>query len=106
MSNLIALLQERFESTRAGELDATLEFDWQTGTCRVSIHDGKATFYHDVSSAPDPELVLYFGDETIALDIIGGRLSPIEAFMKGDFRSNGYLVWAFQTLSAFSKSAS
>jgi putative sterol carrier protein len=106
MSDLLTLLQDRFEPTRAGELDATLEFDWQSGTCRVSVHDGKATFHHDANTAPEPELVLYFGDEATALAIISGRQSPIEAFMKGDFRSNGYLVWAFQTLSAFSKSSS
>ena len=27
---------------------------------------------------------------------------PVAAFMQGDFRSSGHLVWVFQTLSAFS----
>ena len=105
MSNLIELLKERFEPKRAGELDATLEFNWSTGRCLVGVHHGEAIYYELPSAAPDPELVLYFRNEAQAADILSGRSNPVDAFMKGEFRSNGYLVWAFQTLSAFSKSA-
>ncbi len=105
MTELLHLLKNRFEPTRAGELDATLEFNWPQGKCRVSVHEGKATFYEDADEAPAPELVLYFRDEAAAVDILSGRHNPVEAFMKGEFRSNGYLVWAFQTLAAFSKTS-
>ena len=46
--------------------------------------------------------MIYFTDEQQAHGIITGSINPIEAFMAGDFRSNGYIVWVFQTLAAFS----
>ncbi len=106
MSEFIELLKDRFEPKRAGELDATLEFNWLSGSCRIGVHDGEVTYYGETNTAPEPELILYFRDEAQAADILSGRSNPVEAFMKGEFRSNGYLVWAFQTLSAFSRKVS
>ena len=72
---------------------------------RVGVHDGQATFYDDLAQAPKAELTLYFRDEALALDILRGRMSPVEAFMRGDFRSSGYIVWTFVTLAAFTRPA-
>ena len=105
MGQLNDLLKQHFDPTHAGELDITLEFDCAQDQCRVGVHDGKATFYDDLDQAPQAELTLYFRDEALALDILRGRMSPVEAFMRGDFRSSGYIVWTFVTLAAFTRAA-
>ena len=105
MGQLAELLQTQFNPAYAGELDITLEFSWPGGRCRVGVHDGEATFYPETVAAPEPELVLYFRDEALAADILSGRSSAVDAFMRGDFRSNGYIVWTFVTLAAFSQVA-
>lgn len=102
MSALLTLLKQQFTPERAGELDATIQFSWPQGHCSVGVHDGKATYYEGSQTAPSPELILYFKDENQAVDIFSGRDNPVAAFMRGEFRSNGYIVWAFQTLAAFS----
>ena len=103
MIELNTLLRARFDSAHAGDLDATIEFNWNTGRTLVGIHDAEAIYYEDAASAPAPELIIYFRDITQAADILSGRGNPIEAFMQGEFRSNGHIVWVFQTLAAFSK---
>ena len=103
MMEMHTLLRARFDSAHAGDLDATIEFNWNTGRALVGIHNGEVTCYEDESSAPAPELIIYFRDVEQALEIVSGRGNPIEAFMRGEFRSNGHIVWVFQTLAAFSK---
>jgi putative sterol carrier protein len=105
MSALPTLLKQNFQPNRTSELDVTVEFNWVKGACRVGIHNGHATFYDSVDNAPQAELILFFVSEQQACDIISGRGNPIEAFMRGEFRSNGYLVWAFQTLAAFAQNS-
>ena len=105
MSALLELLKQQFSPEHAAELDATIQFSWPQGHCSVGVHDGKAIFYEGSQSAPEAELILYFKDEKQALDIFSGRDNPVAAFMRGEFRSNGYLVWVFQTLAAFSRPA-
>ena len=99
---LLTLLKQQFAPELAGELDATIQFSWPQGHCSVGVHDGEAIFYEASQSAPDPELILYFRDEKQAVEIFSGQDNPVAAFMRGEFRSNGYIVWAFQTLAAFS----
>lgn len=103
MKDLYTLLKARFDGAHAGDLDATIEFNWNSGRALVGIHHGQASYYDGDAAPPAPELVIYFRDLTQAIDIISGRGNPIEAFMQGDFRSNGHIVWVFQTLAAFSK---
>ena len=104
MLNLLAQLKRQFNPARADTLDATIEFRSAQGSCYVSVRDGQATFYDALERAPEVELVLYFRDEQQAIDIVQGAADPIAAFLQGDFRSNGYIIWVFQTLSAFSSS--
>ena len=103
MSDLLKLLKKRFDPAHAGDLDATIEFNWPSGCCRVAIHSGEADYFEGTSSPVEPELVIYFSDEHQAIDIMSGRGNPIKAFMRSEFRSNGHIVWVFQTLAAFSK---
>ena len=99
---MLEVLQSRFHSQRAGDLDAVVEFNWSDGACRVAVHHGEAQYFEDIAQAPAAELVIYFRDRQQAEQIITGKTNPIDAFMAGEFRSNGYIVWVFQTLAAFS----
>ena len=103
MTDLYTLLRARFDSAHTGDLDATIEFNWAVGRALIGIHNGEVTYYDNVTQAPAPELVIYFRDFEQAFDILSGRGNPIDAFMRGEFRSNGHIVWVFQTLAAFSK---
>jgi len=103
MDELFSLLEARFDPAHAGDLDATIEFNWGEDCAVVGIHHGVVDFYPDQENAPPPELIIYFRDLSQALRIISGQGNPIEAFMQGEFRSNGHIVWVFQTLAAFSR---
>jgi len=103
MLRLSDTLKEQFNSAQAENLDITVAFTWPDGECRVGLHGGDVNFFDDLSQAPAAELIIYFRDETLATEILCGRYSPIDAFMRGEFRSNGYLMWVFQSLQAFSK---
>ena len=100
---MLDVLRARFDPSRAGDLDATVEFNWGDGACRVGIHDAAARFYEEETCAPTPDLIIYFRDAEQARAIVEGKADPVAAFMAGEFRSSGYLVWVFQTLAAFSK---
>ena len=104
MHRLMNTLKEQFNSAHAGDLDIFVAFSWPDGECRVSLNEGEVNYFEDLSQAPAAELILYFRDETLAADVLCGQCNPIDAFMRGDFRSNGYLIWAFQSLRVFSKS--
>ena len=104
MSLLFDHLRHHFDASQAGELDLTIRFDWQDGHLDGHISDG-AMQWIETPSEP-AELTLYFSDEQCALDILTAKLSPIDAFMHGDFRSSGYIVWTFALLRIFAAPAS
>ena len=97
------LLEARFNSDSTSDLDATIEFDWGQDQLRFGIHHAELTIYDEPSTAPHPEFTLYFDDIDLAHGIFSGRTNPIEAFMKGEFRSDSNLIWVFHTMGAFSK---
>ncbi len=99
---MLDILRSRFAASRAGDLDATIEFNWHDGACRVGVHDSKAIYYDASGQAPEPDFVIFFRDETQAKAIMLGQADPVAAFMAGEFRSSGHLLWVFQTLAAFS----
>lgn len=99
-------LQQHFNASAVGELDLHVRFDWQSGC--VDAHIGSDTLsWLDAESraGADPELTLYFSDEQSALDVFNGQRNPIDAFMHGDFRSSGYIIWTFALLRIFAASA-
>jgi len=94
------LLQQNFNASEVGELDLHVRFDWQTDS--VDAHIGSGTLnWLDAEARTGPELTLFFSDEQCALDIFNARRSPIDAFMHGDFRSSGYIIWTFALLRIF-----
>ena len=101
---MLDILRSRFAASKAGDLDATIEFNWHDGACRVGVHDSNAAYYSDTEQAPEPDFVIFFRDEEQANAIMLGQADPVAAFMAGEFRSSGHLLWVFQTLAAFSGS--
>jgi len=102
MSELNQFLRERFNRPLAGDLDAIIEFHCQSERACFQIHDGELTLLCETLGNPAPELVLFFPDVATAQAIVDGHVSPIDAFMRGHIRSNGHIIWVFQTLAAFS----
>lgn len=102
---LARVLTERFDATAAADLDVVVGFAWPAHaapvpTLRCTIHAGVFEILTD--EAPyEPDFTLYFRDEAHAIDLLSARISPIDAFMAGEFRSSGYIVWSFRTLAAF-----
>ena len=60
--------------------------------------DGAISFAKD----DDPELIIYFRDIEDARGLISGKRDPVSAFMHGNLRANGHLIWVFQTMAALS----
>jgi len=46
-------------------------------------------------------MVIYGRDEAQLIGLLQGTVNPLDAFMAGELRSNGYLMWVFQVLAAF-----
>lgn len=101
MNSLVDTLSERFNPARSGDLDATIEIRWHAGGLSFSIQEG-AFALHDTVPPPPADLVLHCRDESHAVALFSGSINPIDAFMAGEFRGSGYVVWVFQTLAAFS----
>jgi hypothetical protein len=104
MSLLHQHLQQHFDASQVGELDLRVRFDWQTGFVDAHIGAGSLQWldtHSEEAAGLEPELTLFFTDEQCALDIFSGRQSPIDAFMQGDFRSSGYIIWTFALLRIF-----
>jgi hypothetical protein len=104
---LARVLTERFDAAAAADLDVIVGFAWPAlastapaPTLRCSIRAGDLEILKD--DAPcEPDFTLYFRDEAHAIALLSAAISPIDAFMAGEFRSSGYIVWSFRTLAAF-----
>ncbi len=101
MQRLTEILTQRFDTQRCGDLDTHIAFCSEDKRLLIGIHDGRLTFPDEADQRPD--LQLYFASEEQAVDIMAGAGNPIEAFMAGEFRSSGYILWVFQVLAAFSR---
>lgn len=50
---------------------------------------------------PEPSVTLMFPDLDVALGLLEGSLDPMQAFLEGQFRSDGNLILALQLLGLF-----
>jgi len=109
MHRLLKVLKQQCAAERVGDLDLQIAFVWPDGECNVCIHPRQVYFIQADQSkrpmAPRAELILYFSSEGCAIDVLQGRYNPIDAFMNEDFKSNGYIMWAFQCLAIFSSTS-
>lgn len=93
-----SFLENQFCSEKSGELDARVRMQWADGQICFQIQDGAISFAKD----NDPELTIYFKDSAEAMGLISGKVDPVNAFMQGNLRANGHLIWVFQTMAALS----
>lgn len=96
-----AFLRESFSPTRAGDLETDIELRFPTHSAFCSIRNGELLFPQINEAA----LVIYFDSAEHAQRLFSGIDNVVEAFMNGQLRSNGHLIWVFQTFAAFSKTA-
>jgi hypothetical protein len=94
-------LLENFLDTAAAALETDIELRFPNESVFIDIRNGNLTF-PDIEEA---ELVLYFDSPEQAQRLFAGQEDLVAAFMRGHIRSNGHLIWVFQTFAAFSKHA-
>lgn len=94
-------LLENFLDTAAAALETDIELRFPNESVFIDIRNSALTF-PDIEEA---ELVLYFESPEQAQRLFAGQENLVAAFMRGHIRSNGHLIWVFQTFAAFSKHA-
>ncbi|MEM1436287.1 MAG: hypothetical protein AAGG11_19705 [Pseudomonadota bacterium] len=57
-------------------------------------------------AAASTDVTFYFESQPLMLGILLGSEDPIAAFMRGSFRSSGYLLWTFPLLTLFREATS
>lgn len=91
-------LRDRFRPAAAGGLDASFCLmigDHSGLTFRV--RNGELEFIDDCRA----DATFYFSDAATADALLFGKADPLDAFMQGRFRADGYLLWAFALLAMF-----
>ena len=94
-------LLDNFLDSAASALEMVVELRFPNERVFIEICDGTLTF-PDIDEA---ELVLYFESPEQAQRLLAGREDLVTAFMRGQLRSNGHLIWVFQTFAAFGRHA-
>ena len=97
LAELENFLIARFDAQMAAGFDGVirLSVDAQSLTC--TIRDGQLTC--NTEAAPD--VTFMFSDFDTAMAILSGQTDPIDAFMQGRFKADGYLMWAFAMMAFF-----
>lgn len=80
-------LQSSFQPARATGLNKTLQFDFsgrEPGTWNIHIHDGTMEYAQGPAQTPDATIAV---DSDDWLNILGGALNPVSAFMGGKIKA-------------------
>ena len=94
-------LLDNFLDTAAAALETDIELRFPGESTFIDIRDCTLTF-PNISNA---ELVLYFDSKEQAQRLFSGQEELFAAFMRGQVRSNGHIIWVFQAFAAFGKHA-
>ena len=94
-----------FRADAAAGLDVTFALMWhdeqrETGLV-YRIRDCVLTRLDPDADDAHPDLTCLFSDSSTAVGIVTGKANPIDAFMAGEFSSDGYLTLVFTVLQAF-----
>lgn len=92
-------LTQRFRPEAAVGVDMLVRLDVSSDVhlsltvrnCRLTIERGTGL----------PDVTFTFRDLPTAIAIIRGECNAIEAFMRGEFRADGYLMMAFKLMELF-----
>lgn len=94
-------LLENFLDTAAAALETDIELRFPSESTFIDIRDSTLT----VPNITEAELILYFDSQEQAQRLFSGQEDLVTAFMRGQVRSNGHLIWVFQAFAAFGKQA-
>ncbi len=94
-----SFLQDNFAPEAAADLETDIELRFPDNSVFCDVRGGVLSF----PQIAEAELVLYFDSQDQAQRLFSGEDDVVEAFMHGQIRSNGHLIWVFKTFAAFSK---
>ena len=101
IDKVVEYLTNSFDPAAAGEIDARIEIRMSEESIYFVIQDKKMRMGEQEKS---PEITLFFESSDLAYEIFTGTTEMVDAFMKGQFKSDGNLIWVFHILAAFRKS--
>ena len=99
LQELQSHLQRSFYAPAAQGLDAVFRLSINDEMLTFEIADGQLNF--DPHSGKRPDATFYFTDMDVAWALFTGQADAFKAFMEGQFRADGYLMWAFTLMSMF-----
>lgn len=101
---LFLRLQRAFRPDQARGMNRIYQLDWpDQETCHLELRDG--TLRIGKGRHPAPDLVMYYPSADTALAVLEGHRHPVDAFMAGELRSSGHLIYALQLGFLFGKPA-
>ena len=104
IDKIIEYLTKSFDPAAAGEIDARRELRINEESIHCVIQDKKLQLIGQKESPVSPEITLFFESSDLAYEIFTGTTEMVDAFMKGQFKSDSNLIWVFHILGAFRKS--
>ncbi len=99
LTALQAHLEAAFYAPASTGFDATIRL--AIGEEALIFRLAQATLTFPGEPQLPPDATFYFADADIAWAVLSGAADPINAFMEGRFRSDGYLLWAFALTTMF-----
>ncbi|MEM7080594.1 MAG: hypothetical protein AAF513_18395 [Pseudomonadota bacterium] len=98
MTEDLTQLCKAYRSQFEAGFRATIKLDWGAGSALLQCADQSCEVVDDTQAY---DMALLFSDAASALALLRGQANPIDAFMRGEFRATGYIVWAFTLLRCF-----
>lgn len=99
LTALQAHLTATFYAPASAGFDATIRLAIGEQSLVLRVAEGELTFTDTLLAKPDA--TFYFDDVDIAWALLPGQADAISAFMAGQFRADGYLMWAFALMAMF-----
>ena len=92
------LLLSQFNPASSVGFDGVVEIDARTHSLVLQVSGGELTVLDPCAPC---DMRVLFPDVETAVAVLGGTDNPIEHFMQGNFRADGYLIWVFRLLEMF-----
>ncbi|MFU8814826.1 MAG: SCP2 sterol-binding domain-containing protein [Pseudomonadales bacterium] len=96
---LQAHLESSFHAPAAAGLDAVVRLRVGDDALTFQVRGGSLRF--DLPDTIGVDATFMFEDVDTAWSLLSGQADAFEAFMRGQFRSDGYLMWAFALMAMF-----
>ena len=99
LKELQARLENEFVAAATEGMDATFCLAMANERLAFRISEQKLEFVDAESGSCDA--TFHFEDVDVADELLAGRRDVISSFMEGQFRADGYLIWAFLLMAMF-----